>query len=341
MPIHRCCSVDSTFAPSERTSSLSDVTPLSRSESETDFNYWPSDASEENVDGLDFDSCFHHHHEEEEERCFDDGLDSLTDCVSFSNPNKRFADVFVGEEEMSAESMFPIRKRRITNEFQRRSGMSFKSAPKAVEYQCSVCAESYEGSTEFNPWWALSQEKCPKCHKLQIPKIDIALPQNMIEYHPALLAEDGEDESDEDEEVEGLSFREAEESDIAFEVEESALSTSQASKLLVLMSHARTCPGFHKNRKAAEICRATKFMMLHVRDCDGKLVDGSECDFSWCRPCKQLLTHLIRYVNTSLVATTCRLSVIDGMSYVNQSGATRPSTARSATPRTSPMPWMS
>ncbi len=168
--------MDSTFAPSERTSSVSDTNPLSRSESESDFNCWPSDASEENIDGLDFDSCFpdqHQDQEEEEDLCFDDGLDSLTDCASFSNPNKRFADVFVGEEdegeEVGAESMFPIRKRRITNEFQRRSSMSFKSAPKAVEYQCSACSETYESSTEFNPWWALSQEECPKCHKIQIP----------------------------------------------------------------------------------------------------------------------------------------------------------------------------
>lgn len=50
---------------------------------------------------------------------------------------------------------------------------------------------------------------------------------------------------------------------------EARLSTFQASRLLVLMSHARTCPGRHANPQHAEVCRSTKFLMLHMRDCTG------------------------------------------------------------------------
>lgn len=50
---------------------------------------------------------------------------------------------------------------------------------------------------------------------------------------------------------------------------EARLSTLQASRLLVLMSHARTCPGRHANPQHADVCRSTKFLMLHMRDCNG------------------------------------------------------------------------
>ena len=59
--------------------------------------------------------------------------------------------------------------------------------PKSVEYQCSLCAETYPSTSTFNSWWALTRENCPKCGKLQIPRIDIAEPANQPEYHPALL----------------------------------------------------------------------------------------------------------------------------------------------------------
>jgi len=59
--------------------------------------------------------------------------------------------------------------------------------PKSVEYQCSLCAETYTSTSTFNSWWALTRENCPKCGKLQIPRIDIAEPANQPEYHPALL----------------------------------------------------------------------------------------------------------------------------------------------------------
>jgi hypothetical protein len=63
-----------------------------------------------------------------------------------------------------------------------------KRGPRNVEYLCALCNEVYNSTCEFNPWWALSQHECPKCHKMQIPRVDIAAPANAIEYHPALLA---------------------------------------------------------------------------------------------------------------------------------------------------------
>jgi hypothetical protein len=51
-----------------------------------------------------------------------------------------------------------------------------------------VCNESYLTTCEFNPWWALSSHECPKCGKIQIPKLDISVPANEIDYHPALLS---------------------------------------------------------------------------------------------------------------------------------------------------------
>ena len=42
------------------------------------------------------------------------------------------------------------------------------------------------------------------------------------------------------------------------------------------------------------MCKSVKYLMLHIRDCPGRLPDGSPCPFPWCRPCKQLLNHLVR-----------------------------------------------
>ncbi|CAN0116912.1 unnamed protein product, partial [Ectocarpus fasciculatus] len=81
------------------------------------------------------------------------------------------------------------------------------------------------------------------------------------------------------------------------------LSTFQASRLLVLMSHARTCPGHHANPKHAEVCRSTKFLMLHMRDCTGHTANGDPCEHRWCRPCKSLLSHLVRCPDPN----TCRI----------------------------------
>lgn len=46
-----------------------------------------------------------------------------------------------------------------------------KRGPRSVEYMCALCNENYNYTCDFNPWWALSQHDCPKCHKKQVSVI--------------------------------------------------------------------------------------------------------------------------------------------------------------------------
>ena len=220
------------------------------------------------------------------------------------------------------------------------------AAPKAVEYQCSVCAEPYTSTATLNPWWALTRERCPKCGQEQIPRIDISDPANAMDYHPALLksSSDGGGADDDDAGDVGTEDRGPasededdggeEDADPAHRLPTSQVSShtspmpprdacacacgnrtstltqplpplpptpltprggiAQAAKLLVLIAHARTCPGHHLSRAHSEVCKSVKYLMLHIRDCNGTLHDGSECGFPWCRPCKYLIHHLVK-----------------------------------------------
>eukprot|EP00597_Dinobryon_sp_UTEXLB2267_P003421 CAMPEP_0170066004 /NCGR_PEP_ID=MMETSP0019_2-20121128/5861_1 /TAXON_ID=98059 /ORGANISM="Dinobryon sp., Strain UTEXLB2267" /LENGTH=1056 /DNA_ID=CAMNT_0010272979 /DNA_START=145 /DNA_END=3312 /DNA_ORIENTATION=- len=62
---------------------------------------------------------------------------------------------------------------------------------------------------------------------------------------------------------------------------EGTLQKEEASKLLVLMCHARTCTGSHASAKHADICKSTKFLMLHIRDCKGVDIHGRDCQLPW------------------------------------------------------------
>ena len=44
--------------------------------------------------------------------------------------------------------------------------------------------------------------------------------------------------------------------------DDTGLTASQASKLLVLICHSRSCPGHHKNKQHAEVCKSTKVSNL-------------------------------------------------------------------------------
>lgn len=72
-----------------------------------------------------------------------------------------------------------------------------------------------------------------------------------------------------------------------------ALEDREASRLLILMSHASTCPCQHKSHNHREVCRSVKWMMLHVRDCPGTTSNFDVCPFPWCRKVKHLLYHLV------------------------------------------------
>lgn len=82
------------------------------------------------------------------------------------------------------------------------------------------------------------------------------------------------------------------------------LADSEASRLLILMLHANGCPCRHKNRKQRDVCRSTKFMMLHVRDCHGTTSNFDVCPFPWCRKVKHLLYHLVS-CNEPLTCSIC------------------------------------
>jgi hypothetical protein len=43
-----------------------------------------------------------------------------------------------------------------------------KRGPRAVEYICALCNEVYPSTCEYNTWWALQQQECPKCRKTQV-----------------------------------------------------------------------------------------------------------------------------------------------------------------------------
>jgi len=77
------------------------------------------------------------------------------------------------------------------------------------------------------------------------------------------------------------------------EYEGPVLSEEHAAKLLILMGHASTCPCHHKSEKIKDVCRSTKYMMLHVRDCPGTTSTCDVCPFPWCRKIKHLLYHLV------------------------------------------------
>jgi hypothetical protein len=48
------------------------------------------------------------------------------------------------------------------------SSGSRKRGPRNVEYMCALCNEVYNSTCDYNPWWALTQEECPKCQKTQV-----------------------------------------------------------------------------------------------------------------------------------------------------------------------------
>lgn len=202
--------------------------------------------------------------------------------------------------------------------------------PRTADYSCSVCSEPYQRVAEENPWWAVYLHECPKCASVQVPRLDISLASNAIELDPNVVAlygegiddgdvegfegyalyEEDEDSCDDDEEEVDEFMDEEEIKRDAFPFDgEGYLTRDQASQLLVLMSHARTCSGEHKSEELGEVCRSTKFLMLHVRDCPGVDANGNQCRYSWCAPTKKMLRHLTRCFEPTTCGICCANSV--------------------------------
>lgn len=66
------------------------------------------------------------------------------------------------------------------------------SAPRTVSYECAVCKESYQSEISSNPWWSLFRQECPRCHRLQIPRVDDTSAAVSVDYIHAVCAEEGE-----------------------------------------------------------------------------------------------------------------------------------------------------
>ena len=176
--------------------------------------------------------------------------------------------------------------------------------PRTAEYQCSNCSHNYSRIVADNSWWAVYRHDCPSCHTNQVPRIDISKEENAIELDPNVVAlygegvEDsadenyGDDEESGEEESETSFVRDAEELDVSGSVPtcyvaEGNLSPDKASKLLVLMCHAKSCNGTHTTPANAKTCMTTKRLMLHLRDCKDK-----NCKRSSCAPTKNILQHI-------------------------------------------------
>ena len=150
--------------------------------------------------------------------------------------------------------------------------------PRQADYMCSLCMEMYQVVVGDNPWWAVYSQQCPVCKQQQVPRIDINSASNAIELDPNVMAlygegledsgdddcEGGSEEEDEaekvdDDEAVAAAAAEADQEDLRRDVHpfdgEGLLAVEEASKLLVLMCHARSCTGQHASPKHAEICK--------------------------------------------------------------------------------------
>ncbi|KAG5181792.1 hypothetical protein JKP88DRAFT_257864 [Tribonema minus] len=182
----------------------------------------------------------------------DDAMAASSAPAEKLEPTDQPTGMFLGKRDVDGEVVgaggVRVRKR------PRSSLMPVLTKEREVWYECALCKEHYAATISCNPWWAL------------VPRIDIALPVNGIDHAQVLsaCADDSDMEGDTDG---GYSSEEEDDDD---ELGEGAqLQAAQAAKLLVLMGHARECPGKHADPRHAEVCRSTKFLMLHIRDCNG------------------------------------------------------------------------
>ena len=157
--------------------------------------------------------------------------------------------------------------------------------PRQADYMCSLCMEMYQVVVGDNPWWAVYSQQCPVCKQQQVPRIDINSASNAIELDPNVMAlygegledsgddeceggseEEDEVEKEEDDEAVAAAAAEADQEDLRRDVHpfdgEGLLAVEEASKLLVLMCHARSCSGHHASPKHAEICKVRDTLVL-------------------------------------------------------------------------------
>lgn len=128
------------------------------------------------------------------------------------------------------------------------------------------------------------------------PHLDSDSGSELSELSDDSLSDDSMEIDDDDESLDYQAMSQAEQAEhecFGEEYKGPKFSEEDASRMLILMSHASNCPCNHKLTKHREVCMSTKFLMLHVRDCPGTTASFDVCPFPWCRKVKHLLYHMV------------------------------------------------
>jgi len=104
---------------------------------------------------------------------------------------------------------------------------------------------------------------------------------------------DDSDYDNDDDDDEMTPSAKAEHEDFGKDYSGPKFNSYDASRLLIMIQHASTCPGRHKTQKVRDVCTNIKYLMLHVRDCPGTTSTYDICPYPWCRKTKHLLYHLV------------------------------------------------
>jgi len=207
----------------------------------------------------------------------------------------------------------------------------------AIEYHPALLAHAEEGGTgggtsaangpglmHINPSHIPSSTTFPVSRRYPVLSSDSGSDSDLSDISDGDLSEGFFDSDFEElENIGALSPAEQSENEsFGIEYNGPKLADEETSRLLVLMSHASTCPGryvscclstgsfsciciytlvgflfySHIHAKHRDVCSSVKYMMLHVRDCPGTTATFDICPFPWCRKVKHSLYHLVSCV---------------------------------------------
>lgn len=216
--------------------------------------------------------------------------------------------------------------------------MDITSPANAIEYHPALLAHAEEGANgggsatsgpgvmHINPSHIPSSATFPLSRRYPLVPSDSDSDSDLSDLSEGDLSGDSlELDFDELENISALSPAEQAENELfGAEYDGPKLTDEESSRLLVLMSHASTCPGRcvsrlveffflshslfwsfthrpsphflflrHKQAKHRDVCSSVKYIMLHVRDCPGTTATFDICPFPWCRKVKHSLYHLV------------------------------------------------
>ena len=176
---------------------------------------------------------------------------------------------------------------------------TFLRKPRSVCYTCSSCFKPYTYTVFDNPWYSIVKHNCPICEQSQIPSLDISTPFNAIELDPsfAVLINDASDIKSDCPVVD-----QSDDEAVNVSVTPVKLDSDDASKLLSLFIHAKTCAVQHDNVGHQMICSNAKSLISHIKTCS---ISHTFCSYPWCQPMKYLLLHLLNCNNQSTDPSIC------------------------------------